>query len=227
MILDGVTQYHLDWKPAPLPACSDLPALNQWRTRFHDLSVIGQCQDRYGGVGFGNVSCRLSPQEFLISGTQTGHLRQLSPTHYCRVIHCDPHANNVHAAGPIAPSSEAMTHHMIYQCDPTARFVIHIHAPTLWHTAAKLGIPITPPEVGYGTPAMADAVAAIIAEQKQSIGAIDEKSDIKEKNEFDTPHCIIAMGGHEDGIIAWSATLEPLGEKLVELLSRAEMNQYE
>src|SRR3990167_5701735 len=72
MILDGVTQYHLDWKPAPLPRCANLPALNHWRTRFHDLGVIGQNKDRYGGVGFGNVSCRLNSPEFIISGTQPG-----------------------------------------------------------------------------------------------------------------------------------------------------------
>lgn len=200
MIIDGVTQYQLDWHTSDLPDCAGLAALNEWRTRFFDLGVIGQCEARYGGVGFGNVSCRLNDREFIVSGTQTGHLRVLTPAHYCRVLGCDPQRNQVRAAGPVAPSSEAMTHHMIYQCVPTALFVVHIHAPHLWLAAASLGIPVTPPTVGYGTPAMTAAVADII-----NAGPVD----------------MIAMGGHEDGVIAWSDTLAHLGPRLCEALDAA------
>ncbi len=199
MLLDGVTQYRLEWQPGEAVICDGWATLNHWRTLLHDRGVIGQCAERYGGVGFGNVSCRLPGQGFLVSGTQTGHLRELTTDHYAQVLTCDIHRNGVHAQGPVPPSSEAMTHHMIYQCVPGAQFVVHIHAPLLWRAANALAIPVTPASVGYGTPAMAESVAAIIAER-----AVD----------------MIAMGGHEDGIIAWTADLSCLGPRLCALLDQ-------
>lgn len=73
MMLDDVTRFQLDWQSAPVTACTGWASLNDWRTRFFDRKVIGQCENRYRGVGFGNVSCRLQRNEFLVSGTQTGH----------------------------------------------------------------------------------------------------------------------------------------------------------
>lgn len=211
-VSEGVTQYRLDWQQGPLPACAGLDELNQWRTRFFDLGVIGQCRERYGGVGFGNVSVRLAGPEFLVSGTQTGHLRVLSAAHYCRVLACDVHHNYVRAEGPLPPSSEAMTHHMIYQCVPSAQCVIHIHAPILWRAAAQLELAITPAVVGYGTPAMAAAVSALIARRvsgKLADGAATDTAGI------------VAMGGHEDGIIAWSDGVASVGDMLRGWLQRA------
>lgn len=200
MILDGVTQYRLDWRRSEAVTCERWSLLNDWRTVLHDRGVIGQCPERYAGVGFGNVSCRLQGNEFLVSGTQTGHMRELTLEHYAHVLSCDVHRNHVQAQGPIAPSSEAMTHFMIYQCVPTAQFVLHVHAPALWRAAPALGIPVTPPGIGYGTPAMADAVAAIIETGNVSM---------------------IAMGGHEDGVIAWGEDVSQLGWALCEALDKA------
>lgn len=200
MMLDGVTQYRLEWQRSKTVTCERWPLLNHWRTVLHDRGVIGQCPARYGGVGFGNVSCRLQGNEFLVSGTQTGHIRELTPAHYAHVVDCDVHRNHVRAQGPIAPSSEAMTHFMIYQCVPTAQFVLHVHAPALWHAAAALGIPVTPADIGYGTPAMAEAVAALMRAATVNM---------------------IAMGGHEDGVIAWSDDLSQLGPALCHALDSA------
>lgn len=200
MIADGVTQYRLDWQPSTPVANDQWAMLNRWRTVMHDKGVIGQCPDRYDGVGFGNVSCRWHGSEFLISGTQTGALRELKPAQYAHVLECDVHRNYVRACGPVPPSSEAMTHAMIYDCVPTAQFVIHVHAPALWRAATSLSIPMTPQDVGYGTPAMADAVAALMAS-----GPVE----------------MIAMGGHEDGIIAWSANIACLGTSLCAVLDKA------
>lgn len=86
---------------------------------------------------------------------------------------------------------------MICQCVPAALFVVHMHAPHLWRAASLLRILVAPPSVGYGTPAMAEAVAELINTRKVSL---------------------IAMGGHEDGVIAWSGTMEVLGPLMWEKL---------
>lgn len=199
MTQEGVTQYKLDWHYQRCDYADLIVEINSWRTRFFDLGGIGQSVERYDGIGFGNVSRRINATEFLVSGTKTGHIRILQAEHYCKIIQCDIQNNFVKAEGPIAPSSESMTHHMIYHLVPSAMCVIHIHSPALWKAAPKLFIPVTPPSVGYGTPAMAEAI-------KNSIQAHD--SDI------------VAMGGHQDGVIGWSSDANLLGSKLTKLLEK-------
>lgn len=202
---EGVTQYRLDWHYAALPPCLQWADLNAWRTRLFDRGVIGQNPSRYDGLGFGNVSCRLQsdtfPDAFLISGTQTGHWRELPFEQYCEVLQCNVAGNTLRARGPVPPSSEALTHHMVYHSLPAARFVLHVHAPALWQQAQRLGLPQTPADVGYGTPAMAEAVAALIASNAGNV---------------------VAMAGHEDGILAWGESIESLGQDVLSWLCRAE-----
>lgn len=197
---EGVTQYQLNFRRAPAPDWSTCAELDAWRTLLFRLKLTGQDHHRYGGLAYGNVSRRISPDRFLISGTQTGGLPRLSAQHYCRVESCDVGRNQIIAEGITPPSSEALTHGAAYLASSAIQSVLHIHSPELWTHAKALGIPVTSPKVTYGTPAMATSVAALLREN---------------------PFQVIAMGGHVDGILSCGATPEFAGQNLIHHLAAA------
>jgi hypothetical protein len=162
--------------------------LDIWRTVLFQLGLTGTDPKRYGGLAFGNVSCRLEGQSFLVSGTQTGSLKKLRPDDYCIVEKIDIDHNRLVSRGPIKPSSEALTHGAVYAFGHTGiQCVLHVHSPEIWNHREWFGIPSTSSEVAYGTQEMALAVA---------------------KLSHDHPNSLIALGGHEDGILALGKTVE-------------------
>ena len=191
---EGVIQYQLEFSKQPLPADIDNQALGACRARLFAKSLIGQDPKRYGGLGYGNISQRLpksgKPHAFLITGSQTGHLSALKHQHYAWVTACDPFQNRLQAFGETAPSSEAMTHAMIYQTLPWVQGVIHVHWPKLWQNALSAGLAVTPAHVPYGTPHMAAAVQQVLLATHTF------------------PTGSLAMLGHEDGIVVWGETLD-------------------
>ncbi|MEM7802483.1 MAG: hypothetical protein AAF633_25035, partial [Chloroflexota bacterium] len=60
---------------------------------------------------------------FLISGTQTGHVEKLDFSQYALVTDCYPKENRVVARGACKPSSESMTHGVVYLLDASATCV--------------------------------------------------------------------------------------------------------
>ncbi len=108
--------------------------------------------------------------------------------------------NQVVAEGPVRPSSESMTHGVIYDLDSQLRAVLHVHSPDIWQTAAAQGIPVTDPAVEYGTPEMSQEVERLFAE-----------SDVRHTG-------IFSMGGHEDGIVAFGQNVEQAGNRLLTAL---------
>ncbi len=202
---EGVTKFDLRFTPAAVCPFAWIGTLNVWRTRLHELRLIGQEPGRYGGIGFGNVSCRAPPGTrglFLVSGTQTGHLPVLGAPHYCLVTHADVAANRLEAEGPVAPSSESLTHAMLYALAPSIACVLHVHSPDIWRAAGRLGLPATPANVPYGTPAMAEAVAGLLQGGRLSDG-------------------LFVMAGHEDGVVVLGDSVEAAGRTLVSVLERA------
>lgn len=208
---EGVIKFQLEYTPGPAPEAAWLRELNAWRTILVVNRLIGQDPARYDGYGFGNLSRRLPPWDappharpFVISGTQTGHLAELSPEHYTTVLACDPAANRVIACGPVRPSSESLTHAAVYALDPAIRVVMHVHSPEMWRQAATLGLPITAAHVPYGSPEMAAEVARLLA-------APDARA-----------RGIFAMGGHEDGLVAFGTDATTAGRILLETLAAAQ-----
>jgi L-ribulose-5-phosphate 4-epimerase len=204
---EGVIKFKLDFSMAGPVDLQPLAELNQWRTILWQQALIGQDPARYEGYGFGNVSQRIGDDDavrgkrcFVISGTQTGHLPELDNTHYTLVRTYDAASNAVSATGPIKPSSESLTHGMIYDLDNAIRIVLHVHSPDIWLAADSLGIPVTDSAVPYGTPQMAAEVQRLFKE-----------TDVCEKK-------IFSMGGHEDGVIAFGTTAEEAGEILLRTL---------
>jgi len=199
---EGVIQFDLQWQQTA-PIHADLSALNAWRDILWKLGLIGQDPLRYSGVDFGNVSQRQgSGQQFVISGSQTGHLAQVNEHHYALVTDFDPGTNCVVAEGLVRPSSESMTHGVIYQLDESANCVLHVHSSDIWNAVSILSLPATRANVAYGTPEMANEV-----------GRLFDETDVCERG-------IFAMAGHQDGVVAFGTTPEAAGVTLIKTLAR-------
>jgi ribulose-5-phosphate 4-epimerase/fuculose-1-phosphate aldolase len=142
-------------------------------------------------LGFGNISRRLEShgEAFVISGTQTGHLSELSNSHYALVTCAEPLQNRLESTGLCRPSSEALTHAAVYRQNHNIQAVIHVHSPELWQSTERFNLARTADHVAYGTPEMAAAVAQLF--------------DVAQLGEMG----LFSMLGHEDGIIAFGHSL--------------------
>jgi ribulose-5-phosphate 4-epimerase/fuculose-1-phosphate aldolase len=204
---EGVIKFRLQFTETAPVDMEPLAALNRWRTILWQQALIGQDPARYDGYDFGNVSQRISDidaargkRSFFISGTQTGHLPQLDSRHYTQVMSYDAAGNSVVAAGAVKPSSESLTHGMLYDLDEQIRVVLHVHSPDIWRAADRLGIPATDADTAYGTPEMAAEVQRLFSQ-----------TDVRERK-------IFSMGGHEDGVVAFGASAEEAGNTLLRAL---------
>ncbi len=210
---EGVIKFDLRFTRSALDPQLLPDDLRHWRDRLWQQRLIGQQAGRYGGYGYGNVSCRLPPLDappgqraFLISGSQTAHLPQLDARHYVVVSACDIGQNRVTANGPLKPSSEALTHAMLYDQDNAIRAVFHVHSPIIWQAAEHAGLPVTAADVACGTPQMAQEVARLFSEpglRKQQV---------------------FAMGGHQDGVIAFGSNAQQAGSILLDCLARCQQS---
>lgn len=206
---EGIVKYQCEYTPGPALPAAQISELNAWRKLMVITGLIGQDPNRYGGYGFGNISRRLDDIDlagrlhpFVITGTQTGDKADLSPNDYVVVTACYPAENRLVAAGPVAPSSESLTHGAVYALDSHILWVVHAHSPEIWHNAAALGVPMTA-DVPYGTPEMAAEVRRLFVE-----------SDLVQKR-------IFGMAGHEDGIVTYGATAEAAGFAMLTYLVQA------
>jgi ribulose-5-phosphate 4-epimerase/fuculose-1-phosphate aldolase len=205
---EGVIQFHLDFTRTDEPLNAEmLREMDAWRQVLHRLELIGQHPDRYDGLGYGNISVRYTSSDFrhacVIGGTQTGHLKRLTAGHYTLVSACDIAKNRVIARGLIPPSSESMTHGVLYLLDDAIAAVIHVHSPEIWNHAVTLGIPVTSPNVLCGTPEMAAQVDTLF-----------QNTDV-------TTLRIFAMGGHQDGIFTFGDSMSAAGTTLIRYLASA------
>ena len=198
---EGVIKFALAFRPGPPPPAAMLLELESWRDIFRRLGLLGQIPGRYDGLGFGNLSRRARGDGFIISGTQTGGLARLTPAHYVTVTACDPLRDRIEAEGAVHPSSEALSHGVLYQADPRIDWVMHLHSPEIFGACSRLHLPVTDPQAPYGTPAMA-------AEIRRVAPAAGWPG-------------LLAMGGHEDGILAFGATAPETGSLVVRTLAIA------
>lgn len=184
---EGVIKFYCDWQETALPK-GDYTELLQTRNDLFAKKLIGY--DTVEKVGYGNISCRRQDTTlFAISGTQTGHIRQLTADHLSFVTDAYIATNTVHCIGPSKASSESLTHAAIYQMIPSAKAVIHVHHKKLWLSLLNK-LPTTDVLIGYGTTNMAMEINRLLAE-----------ADLLE-------HRILAMAGHEDGVIVFGATMQ-------------------
>lgn len=195
MIDEGVIKYSCEWVLGEKVDLELIQSLIAWRNYIHQLGLIGVYDN---GIGFGNISIRISDTlQFIISGSQTGHLAQLEPEHYTVVTDFNIEQNHLTCCGPIQASSESLTHAAIYSVQPQINAIIHVHHPQLWRSLLYQ-IPTTRQQVKYGTPAMAAEMFRLFAEENLS----------QQK--------ILVMAGHEDGFLTFGKDLNEAGEILMQ-----------
>jgi len=199
MIDEGYTKFVVDWTRTPPLKHAAVADLIRWRKPLYEAGLIGQYEDI--GIGFGNISVRTSADgQFIISGTQTGHLADLGNEHFAQVTEFDLGANSVTCNGPVQASSESMTHATIYSLDASINAVVHIHSAYLWVRLSD-SLPATDAEVAYGTPEMAE-----------------EFERLYRNTEFPTTGVAI-MAGHEEGLISIGQSLQEAATRILTLVS--------
>ena len=196
---EGVIQFNLSHEDSDALQYPQLDGLIQCHQHLHRLGLIGQDPARYGGYAYGNISHRLTADEFLISGTQTGGMAILTRHHYAHVLYCDVASNTVQSRGPVHPSSECMSHAAIYAADPDIMAVIHIHNPDIWQQQRSLQLATTPVDVEYGTPDMAISIQRCVQQSRSCI----------------------AMLGHLDGVICYANDIDAAEHRITDLYQQA------
>lgn len=197
---DGVIKYsqasHIS---KPLEKLDSYEALEECRATLVGLGYIGVYPN---GVGYGNISIKddgamnKGSRAFVITGSQTGHLKNLAKSDYVCVSSYDTKELIMNSQGLRSASSESLTHAAIYDVDEKIKAIIHIHNPSLWRFMLDNGFAKTSKDVEYGTKEMAFAVSKL----------------------FDNKSCeVFVTEGHEDGVFAVGSSLSEAMENLLKL----------
>ena len=184
-MIDGIIKYSIEHQTADTPIFSDYEQLEALRTRLFTLGLIGEKD----GVGYGNLSMRDDrSKSFFITATQTGRKYSLTREYYTYISEYDFSTFKVISQGTHKPSSEALSHAMIYAIDDRITTVIHIHSLALWKfMKAKNDLATT---AEYGT-----------AEMVKEIAGLYTNLDPMMNNAF-------VMKGHEEGIITFGRDIK-------------------
>jgi ribulose-5-phosphate 4-epimerase/fuculose-1-phosphate aldolase len=194
---EGYIKYDSDWTPGPAPTRECTSLLNKWRRPLFDAGLIGHYEDL--GVGYGNLSVRLGlSEQFIISGTQTGHIADTGGQHYALVSRYDIDENRVSSTGPVQASSESLTHAAIYELSDAINAVVHVHSRNLWDSL-KDQLPTTAADVSYGTPEMAREFIRLYRDTSFSASGV------------------AIMAGHDEGIISIGRDLEEAATRILAL----------
>ncbi|MBN2367375.1 class II aldolase/adducin family protein [Candidatus Woesearchaeota archaeon] len=189
---EGYIKFNCEWIKKHIQF--DDTEINRWRSLLYEKGFIGMYDN---GIGFGNISIR-SDKGFIITGSATGYFPKLEKKHYAEIIEYNFEKNYVKCIGETKASSESLTHAAVYEADPSANAVIHIHSLNLWKKLLN-NVPTTK-KAPYGTPEMAHEIMRLIRET----GAREKK--------------IIVMSGHEEGIISFGKDLREAGEIILGFL---------
>jgi L-ribulose-5-phosphate 4-epimerase len=178
-----------------MPPCADLAELNLYRSKLRHLGFIGR--DAHG-IGFGNISLKAKAGFFVtISGSAVRE--SISQADLVLVKSWSFSENIVRFEGPGTPSAETLTHAAIYEVTQTAGAILHIHSLPLWDWLIARG-DATAGAAEYGTAAMAQAVQEFLQRSKGLTN-------------------VLAMSGHEEGVLAFGRDLAEAYAKLTSLRS--------
>jgi ribulose-5-phosphate 4-epimerase/fuculose-1-phosphate aldolase len=193
---EGVIKFRCIQIIAPPPAYEIVKELNEWRDRLYGLSLIGETAE---GIGYGNISMRHG-QGFIITGSGTGKMKELDEKNFVTVTAHSISSNQVECRGEMMASSESLTHAVIYDTLQETGAVFHVHHHALWKKLLAQ-LPATPPDIPYGTPAMADATKKLITTSCTGYQGI------------------FAMAGHEDGVVCYGKDPLEAGSLLLSFLT--------
>lgn len=184
-MIDGIIKYSIEHQTAATTLFSDYNELEALRRRLFALGLIGEKE----GIGYGNISMRYKgSKSFFITATQTGNKQTLTKEYYTYISKYEFNTFKVFSRGVHKPSSEALSHAVIYAIDERITAVIHIHSLALWKFMKARDTLSTTAE--YGT-----------AEMIEEISELYEGLDPIENNAF-------VMKGHEEGIITFGRSTE-------------------
>ena len=196
-MIDGVIKYHVEHEEGLAPEFSGYPNLEALRSRLFALGLIGEKD----GIGYGNLSKRLGQSHtFFITATQTGKQAHLISDSYTYIEDYDFESFTVFSKGTFKPSSEALSHAMIYEIDQDINVVIHIHSHALWLFMQAKHYLAT--EAEYGTVRMVNEIRSLY----------------KNINPF-TNNAFV-MKGHEDGIITFGRNVDDAERTLYGIIQR-------
>jgi ribulose-5-phosphate 4-epimerase/fuculose-1-phosphate aldolase len=196
-MIEGYTRFGIQHqKGAPPAGTAELDAL---RTRLHDLGLVGQNQE---GYGVGNVSIRVGGDQFIITGTQTGKPRQLGEMGYTLVTDYSLAENRVACLGPVAASSETLSHGAIYLADPKVGSVLHVHSSRMWEYMLAGDYLSTAVQNECGTVALAQEIAKLAPKPTMHPG-------------------LMVLAGHQDGILAFGGSLDQAADRLLSCHEKA------
>lgn len=202
---EGYVKYLSDWTRGPALPGGLISSLTEWRRALYQAGLIGHYP--HLDVGYGNISIRGGDAgQFIISGTQTGHLKEAGPEHFALVTDYDIAGNRVSSTGPVPASSEALTHAAIYELDSGIQAVVHVHCEWLWQQY-KHCMPTTATDVAYGTPEMAAEFVRLYRDSNFSSGGI------------------AVMAGHAEGLVSIGATLEEAAMRMLRLHENSVQNK--
>ena len=196
MIDEGYIKFDSHWRNTGPLDNAEIESLNRWRRPLYDAGLIGQYEEH--GIGFGNLSVRAAAaqRQFIISGSQTGHLPDLGAEHYALVEDYDIDRNRVYSIGAREASSETMTHAAIYDLDPEIGAVVHVHSEAMW-AGLKGSAATTDADVAFGTPEMAREFHRLFRETDfRKIG-------------------IAVMAGHDSGLVSTGSNLQEAAERIL------------
>ena len=201
MIDEGYIKFASHWQKSDSLDNAEIESLNRWRRPLYDAGLIGHYEEH--GIGFGNLSVRAGNKgQFIISGSQTGHLPDLGAEHYALVEDYDIDRNRVSSVGAAEASSESMTHAAIYELDPEIGAVVHVHDEKLW-AVLKGSAATTDSAVAFGTPDMA-----------REIRRLWRESDFRKTG-------IAVMAGHESGLVSIGSNLQEATERISAIARKA------
>jgi len=184
-VIDGVIKYNIEHQNAATPLFSNYAELEALRRRLFALGLIGEKD----GIGYGNLSMRhKESKSFFVTASQTGNRERLSKDYYTYISKYEFDTFKVMSEGRHKPSSEALSHAMIYAIDERIKAVIHIHSLSLWKFMKADNSLATTAE--YGTAEMIEEIA----------GLYDDLNPVT-NNAF-------VMKGHEEGIITFGSSVE-------------------
>jgi hypothetical protein len=184
---EGYIKFECFWEKADWDPAIEFNELIAFRNEMHKHKLIGIFPD---GIGYGNISQRISAKTFIISGSATGGVSNADKEQFSKVKKFLIDKNQIHCRGPVKASSESLSHAAIYSSCAEVNFVLHVHNYEVWKKEKGI-LPSTDQSAAYGTPEMANSILNLLSNSPKA--------------------GIIIMTGHEEGILIFGPN--PIGVK--------------
>lgn len=148
------------FKKKDLPDDTRTAEVMMWGAKLHDLGLL----PAEAGGNAGNISFRNS-RGFVITagGVSKG---KLTPMNFVQVLNANLDTRKVEVEGELEPSSETMSHHLIYRERADVNAIVHAHDDLAMKHARKLKLRSTAKAHPYGTVELANEIAKALDHER-------------------------------------------------------------